>query len=851
MKLLSSISSKTQNLQKAMIKITAAFLLLLFFMSCQDLTTDGIILEYSIHEFNVGRNQMKVSFTLKNHSSTNFSDGWALHWNQMKGVPDQSSLPDGIEFELVNGQHYLIFRFNEDWNLDAGEELVIQFLQNGVMNNLDMGPVGAFIVDDKENIVDLNIEIDWENAKGIEGLMIPGPGDKYEKLSAISTLDQKALNWIVPSPHFIRESDGEVTPFQSLHIYLPQALEESKQDLEGIWSRLPNFDYFFSSKEEANVMVAMDDLGHEEAYELSIKKDKIDVRVQTRKGLLYAVFSLHQMMSHGLREGRHWPVLDVQDVPRYAYRGFMFDISRNFYGKEKIFQILDYLAYFKINHFDIRITDDEGWRIEIPGLPELTEVGAKRGYDPNEEVYMIPAYGSGPKGVPRGSGYLTTQEYVEILEYARARNIQVIPQISFPSHARAAIVAMEQRYRKFMEAGDEEAAREYLLNDLEDRSQYSSAQGYDDNVICICNESAYRFYTKVIDEIAKLHDEARHPLKILSVGADELPYGAWQKSPDCKTFLSKRDDINDISELYDYNLFRLKEILAQHQVQLAGWEDILLDHTSSSQEETSIKSETFDYEVIPYVWNNIWGEGREDMIYKFANAGFKTIMSNSAAFYFDMADDRDMDSHGLNWSGYVDYFDCWAINPDDVFGNAVLLEKHGISNAYANQKVKLSPEKKANFLGIQSQLWSETLRDEAILDELFMPNLPFFAERAWSSEPDWMQEEDPQLQKEKMELDWNIFSNTIGQRTIPMIEQLYGGMSYHIPKPGAKYEDGYLLAKVDFPGLVIRYTTDGSIPDLSSPIVEKKVKINPKDIIVLRAFSKSGRGGRSTKLVIE
>jgi hexosaminidase len=847
LKLLSSIHSKAQNLYKGMIKVITALQMLLLFFACQSNTTNDIILEYSIHEFNVRSNQMKVSFTLKNHSSIDFSDGWALHWNQMKGVPTQSSLPDGIKFELVNGQHYLIFRFNEDWNLNAGEELVINFQQNGIMNNLDMGPVGAFIVDAKENLFDLNIEIDWKNAAGIEDLKIPGPADKYEKLAAVSTLEKESLNWIVPSPHFIEQSKGEVTPFQNLRIFFPKELESSKEVLSGIWTKLPDFNYSFSNQQKANVLVAMDDLGHEEAYELSIKKDKIDIRVQTRKGLLYAAFSLHQIMSHCLLEGSKWPVLDIEDAPRYAYRGFMFDIARNFYGKEKIFQILDYLAYFKINHFDIRITDDEGWRIEIPGLPELTEVGAKRGYDPNEEAYMIPAYGSGCTGHPRGNGFLTTKDYVEILEYARARNIQVIPQISFPSHARAAIKAMEQRHKKFMETGDEEAAKEYLLSDQEDGSQYSSAQGYNDNVICICNESAYRFYTKVIDEIAKLHDKANHPLTVLSVGADELPYGAWQKSPDCKAFISKRDDINDISELYNYNLYRLKEILTQHQVQLAGWEDILLDHTSSSQEETSIKSETFDYEVIPYVWNNIWGEGREDMIYKFANAGFKTVMSNSAAFYFDMADDRDMDTHGLNWSGYVDYFDCWALNPDNVFGNAVLLEKHGISNEYASQKVKLSPEKKANFLGIQSQLWSETLRDEAILDELFMPNLPFFAERAWSTEPDWMQEKTASLQKEKMESDWNIFSNTIGQRTLPLIEQLYGGISYHIPKPGAKYEDGYLLAKVDFPGLVIRYTTDGSIPDLASPIVEEKVKINPKDSISLRVFSRSGKAGKPIK----
>ena len=108
---------------------------------------------------------------------------------------------------------------------------------------------------------------------------------------------------------------------------------------------------------------------------------------------------------------------------------------------------------------------------------------------------------------------------------------------------------------------------------------------------------------------------------------------------------------------------------------MAGWEDILLDHSEKSQEETQIKSEHFNYEMIPYVWNNSWGEGREDMIYKFANLGFKTVMSNSSAFYFDMTDDKDMENFGLNWSGYVDYKDAWGTDPENVFANYSLNKK--------------------------------------------------------------------------------------------------------------------------------------------------------------------------------
>ncbi len=116
------------------------------------------------------------------------------------------------------------------------------------------------------------------------------------------------------------------------------------------------------------------------------------------------------------------------------------------------------------------------------------------------------------------------------------------------------------------------------------------------------------------------------PLTLLSIGADEVPYGAWQKSPLCDKFMKQnRDSIHSIAELYTYNLKRLKKLLNQQGITMAGWEDILLDHSDKSQGETRLVKETFDYEIIPYVWNTSWGEGREDMIYKMANAGFTQL----------------------------------------------------------------------------------------------------------------------------------------------------------------------------------------------------------------------------------
>ena len=270
----------------------------------------------------------------------------------------------------------------------------------------------------------------------------------------------------------------------------------------------------------------------------------------------------------------------------------------------------------------MRLTDDEGWRIEIPDLPELTEIGAKRGYTENERDKLIPAYGSGANGLKNGNGFLSKNDFKDILVYANKLGIKVIPQISFPSHARSAIKAMETRYFNYMETGDIEKANEYLLTDFNDKSQYRSAQGYNDNIICICFESSYKFYNKVFSEVKAMYDEVNIKMEKFSIGADEVPFGAWKKSKVCQEKYGIDFNVND---LYLSNLKRLLTMIKERGVTMTGWEDILLVQSSQSQNEKNIRLEHFDYEPIPYVWNNTWGEGREDMIYKFANLGLKPL----------------------------------------------------------------------------------------------------------------------------------------------------------------------------------------------------------------------------------
>lgn len=159
---------------------------------------------------------------------------------------------------------------------------------------------------------------------------------------------------------------------------------------------------------------------------------------------------------------------------------FQIDVARHFRSKAEIIKLLDEMARIKLQPLHLSLTNDEGWRLEISALPELTEVGGRRCHDLSERTALLPQLGSGPSDEsPGSSGYYSRAEYVEIVQAATIRGIEVIPEINMPAHARAAVVSMEARYHHFAEQGDDAAAKEYRLLDPDDGSICTSVQFYD------------------------------------------------------------------------------------------------------------------------------------------------------------------------------------------------------------------------------------------------------------------------------------------------------------------------------------------------------------------------------------
>ena len=252
---------------------------------------------------------------------------------------------------------------------------------------------------------------------------------------------------------------------------------------------------------------------------------------------------------------------------------------------------------------------------------------------------------------------------------------------------------------------------------------------------------------------------------------------------------------------------------------------------------------TFDgIKFTPYVWNNYWGGGREDMVYKFANLGYNVIMSNSSAFYFDMTDDLDPENYGLSWSGYVNYKDAWLTEPLNVYSKTYLESDF---KKYKNPKsVPLDKRMESNFLGIQGQLWTETVRNEEIFDELMYPNLIVLAEKAWSQQDQWTKNLSSKRIDEIMNKEWSYFVNTLGHRTLNHLSLLFDGVDFDLPKPGGIIKNDTLFINSVFPGMEVRFTRDGSIPSPEDELYIKEIKVFSSESIVLRSFDQTGRGGR-------
>ncbi len=536
-----------------------------------------------------------------------------------------------------------------------------------------------------------------------------------------------------------------------------------------------------------------------EGYELSIADDQITISAADKTGVLYAFMSIAGLINP---EDQSLPQVKIQDRPQFEFRGLHVDVARNFQPKSEVLKILDQMAAYKLNKLHLHLADDEGWRLEIPGLDELTQVGAYRCHDPEEKSCLLPQLGAGPFKEARVNGYYTVADYQEILRYAEARHIEVIPSLDMPGHARAAVTSMEARYNRLASIGNLLQAEEYLLHDLADTSEYSSIQYYKDNTINPCLESPYRFFEKVLDELIKMHDQAGQVLEVYHIGADETA-GAWTSSPACVAFFkSNEHGVTKPEDLGPYFIRRVSAIINSKGLTTGAWNDGL---------------ENNDPEKLPKnIHSNVWGTlfwNAVEVTHKHLNHDWDVVLSLPDVLYFDMPHEVDPKEGGYYWAARkTNTRKVFDFMPNNLPVNAeISLDREGnpfeINDTHPREAGQ-------NIKGIQGQIWSETIHSADQLEYQVFPRLLALAERAWHKadwEPAYNLEggiygpnsDVTAAGKTERDADWELFAQTLGQKEFAKLDAL--NVFYRIPTPGAKIEDGLLKANIAFPGLPIEY----------------------------------------------
>ena len=718
--------------------------------------------------------------------------------------------------------------------LAPGASIRIQY-RTGPLLNTSFVPKGPYIVFEAAKDVGVALSdytaVPFERSPQTAGHdpRVVTPEDQFALDSSVRTIPANELPLVFPTPLHVAAGTG------TLHLgALPSVTASDALRTEAAFAAEYLRPYFGGvGKGSVPLRLEVGAVAGQtsaEAYTLDMDPSQgIRIVGASPAGVFYGLQSLRSLLPAPTpRAGLDLPAIHVVDAPRFGYRGFMLDVARNFHPKPVVLRTLDLLARYKINVFHVHLTDDEGWRIELPSLPELTALGARRGHPPDAGTHLPPAFGSGPAiDRPFGSGFYSRADWIEILRYAAARHIEVIPEIEMPGHARAAVKSMQRN-------------AQYRLDDPADTSVYSTPQQYHDDVMNPALETTYAFIERVVGDLAAIHREAGVPLRHIHMGGDEVPAGVWQGSPVVQAFL-KAHNLASVDDLWFVFYGRVEQIVKAQGALLGGWEEIAVRRTSRDGQRMNIANPDFaTHGWRAYVWNNVPGWGNEDLAYRLANGGYDVVLSPVSNYYFDLAWNQNPEESGLDWGGYVDLRKPFEFIPFDYYRNA-----HADPAVFMG-KERLTDYGRTHIVGLQGNLWSETLGADGRVEYMMVPRLLALAERAWAAEPDWATERDAAKSASLFRDAWSRFVNVVGQRELPRLDREVPALTYRIPTPGLVSEDGMIRCNVELPGFTLRYTTDGSQPTVRSAAVRGPIPF--RGTVRVAAFTTTGRKGHTAHL---
>jgi hexosaminidase len=579
-----------------------------------------------------------------------------------------------------------------------------------------------------------------------------------------------------------------------------------------------------------------------EAYTLAVAADGVTIVGGDAAGAFYGLQTLAGLVP---ASGGKIPLTRVaHDSPRYAYRGVQIDIARNFHSVAELLKVIDQAAAYKLNNLHLHLSDDEGWRLEIPEMPELTSVAGRRCHDPSETTCILPQLGSGPTATTTGTGHLSTADFVQILKAAKARFITVVPEFDMPGHVRAAIKAMEVRAA----AGD----KTYLLSDPADKSVYLSTQYYSDNALNPCLDSTYAFIAKVMDEVAKMYTAAGATLTTWHVGGDEVGDGAWNASPACAALYATGGDVKTVNDVHGHFIRKVNALAQARGFAIRGWSDGLRKTVTGAGNTPTkvflnIQSDLAGNTASVNWWGTLfWWD---NSAYELANAGYKVILTSPDFLYLDHPYEADPKERGYYWATrYTDVKKLFSYISGNLPANSqISVDRQGFdyTSAFAPTATTPTPvialTAPTNVVGLEGALFSETVRTDDNVDYMVFPRLLALAERAWHR-ADWEPTDGflytAPVNKAKLATDWQRFANVLGHKELAKLDKAQ--VAYRVEVPGAQIVNGTLTANVALPGLTIQYQqADGTWTayDAAHPPALTKTQV--------RSVTASGRPGRA------
>lgn len=437
-----------------------------------------------------------------------------------------------------------------------------------------------------------------------------------------------------------------------------------------------------SSAASASVIFSTDTTLVKESYKLDITPSRISINAADKAGFFYAIQSIRQLLPPAIESKEpvnniQWnvPTLGIQDSPRFPYRGLMLDVSRFFIPKENIIKIIDYMAMLKLNKLHLHLVDGNGWRLEIKKYPRLTEIGAWRVARESDFSQRKNAQPGEPTPV---GGFYTQEDMKEIIAYAGAHQVEIIPEIEMPAHTNSSLAAYPELACPIVKD---------FISVIPGMGAHAS-----EIVYCAGNDKVFSFLEDVIDEVADLF-----PSRYIHLGGDEASKKYWKECPLCQARM-KVEGITDVEDLQGYFMNRMADYVKSKGKQVMGWDEL----TNSKIPE----------DAVIYGWQGLGTAG-----YKAGKLGHKFIMTPARVLYL-------IRYQGPQW-----------FEPRTYFGNNTL------KNVYDYEPIQpeWEPEVAANLLGVQGSLWTEFTNSPEDAEYLIFPRLAAVAEIAWSGKDrkDW------------------------------------------------------------------------------------------------------------------